>query len=102
MRNALPFLALAVACNANVAPPPNLVPPVAQQKVTFHKDVEPILQRSCDGCHATGGIAPFALTDYTSASQNAVLMVRETAAKRMPPWGAVATSDCSPNLKFKH
>ena len=27
----------------------------AQDEVTFHKDIEPILQRSCQNCHRDGG-----------------------------------------------
>ena len=37
---------------------------------TFHKDVEPILQKSCMGCHSTGNIAPFSLTPLKT-SENA-------------------------------
>ena len=28
------------------------------QEVTFHRDIEPILQRSCQNCHRAGGSAP--------------------------------------------
>src|SRR3954453_17902150 len=35
--------------------------------VTFHKDVEPILQRSCQSCHVAGGIAPFPLLTFEQA-----------------------------------
>src|SRR5580658_1344871 len=31
---------------------------------TFYKDVDPILQNSCQRCHITGGIAPFPLVTY--------------------------------------
>ena len=27
-------------------------------EVTFHKDIEPILQRSCQNCHRVGGAGP--------------------------------------------
>ncbi|MGB4248724.1 MAG: hypothetical protein WBJ75_13500, partial [Pseudohongiellaceae bacterium] len=29
--------------------------------VTFHKDIEPILQRSCQNCHRPEGVAPMSL-----------------------------------------
>ncbi len=70
--------------------------------ITFHKDVEPLLQRSCQGCHATGGIAPFALVAYADAKLRASLIVQRTAAGIMPPWGAVATPDCSPSRPWKN
>ncbi len=36
--------------------------------VTFHKEVEPILQRSCQSCHVAGGIAPFPLLSYAQSA----------------------------------
>ena len=32
--------------------------------VTFHKDVEPILQRSCQVCHRPDNMAPMSLMNY--------------------------------------
>ena len=38
---------------------------VAQETdVTFHRDIEPILQRSCQNCHRVGGVAPMPLVTY--------------------------------------
>ena len=31
------------------------------QPVSWHKDVEPLVQRKCGTCHEQGGIAPFTL-----------------------------------------
>ena len=28
-------------------------------QVTFHKDIEPILQRSCQNCHRAGGVGAY-------------------------------------------
>ena len=62
--------------------------------VTFHEDIEPILQRSCQGCHrpegvAYGGmIAPMALTTFEEARPWARSIARQVEAKRMPPWFA--------------
>ena len=33
-------------------------------EVTFHKDIEPILQRSCQNCHRPGGAGPMSLVTY--------------------------------------
>ena len=35
-----------------------------QDGVTFHADVEPILQRSCQACHRAGAMAPMSLVTY--------------------------------------
>lgn len=63
---------------------------------TFHKDIEPILQRSCQSCHTAGKIAPFALTTYEEAKTVASLMVTSTQDRSMPPWGAFETETCKP------
>ncbi|MBL8912946.1 MAG: hypothetical protein JNM17_19790 [Archangium sp.] len=59
---------------------------------TYYKDVLPITQVACNGCHTTGGIAPFALDSYAAASVKAPLMADAVANKRMPPW--LATQSC--------
>jgi hypothetical protein len=65
-------------------------------KPTFHKDIEPILQKSCQSCHAAGKIAPFALSTYADAKAVASLMVTRTQDRSMPPWGAFETDTCKP------
>src|SRR5438876_12284817 len=34
--------------------------------VTFHKDVEPILQKNCQTCHRPGQVAPMSFPTYQS------------------------------------
>jgi hypothetical protein len=63
---------------------------------TFHKDVEPILQKSCRSCHSPGRIAPFSLASYADAKVVSKAIAGETAARRMPPWGAFETDECNP------
>lgn len=69
---------------------------------TFHKDVEPILQVSCQGCHGPGGIAPFELLDYEDARGLSSMIAIETEAKTMPPWGAQETEECQPRHAWKN
>jgi hypothetical protein len=69
---------------------------------TFHKDIEPILQAHCQKCHTEGGLAPFALLTYADAKIRSAAMVAETKARRMPPWGALDTSECKPRLPWNH
>jgi Copper type II ascorbate-dependent monooxygenase, N-terminal domain/Copper type II ascorbate-dependent monooxygenase, C-terminal domain len=69
--------------------------------VTFHKDVESILQKSCQPCHTQGGIAPMPLMTYADAKAYGAMMVAQTSAGTMPPWGAVETPDCTPRFKWK-
>ena len=65
-------------------------------KPTFHRDVEPILQKSCLSCHSDGKIAPFALSTYDDAKSIATLLVARTQDRSMPPWGAFETETCKP------
>ena len=39
----------------------------ASPSVTFHKDVEPILQSKCQECHRAGEIGPMQLLTYEQA-----------------------------------
>lgn len=58
--------------------------------VTFHKDIEPILQRSCQNCHREGGAGPMPLITYDQVAPFAGLIEYKTAlrdrAGAMPPW----------------
>ncbi|XYI02506.1 hypothetical protein ACMHYB_23240 [Sorangium sp. So ce1128] len=69
---------------------------------TFHKDVVPILQQRCQGCHAPGQIAPFSLISDTDAKSVAELIVMRTQDGSMPPWGALNTDECEPRFGWKH
>jgi len=54
--------------------------------VTYHKDVQPILQKHCQECHRPGGAAPFALLNYRQALNWAADIKTFTQSRRMPPW----------------
>src|SRR5215467_14687129 len=58
------------------------------QAVTFHKDVEPILQKNCQGCHRPGQIAPMSLLTYANARPWARSIKNAVANRTMPPWFA--------------
>ena len=55
---------------------------------TFYRDVLPILQKSCQSCHRTGGIAPMAFESYTQTRPYAVAIKTAAQQKSMPPWFA--------------
>jgi hypothetical protein len=58
---------------------------------TYHRDVEPILQRHCQECHRPGQVAPFALLTYPQARKRASDLATVTADRQMPPWHASTT-----------
>src|SRR6185503_21239847 len=55
---------------------------------SYSTDIAPLLQNKCVRCHSPGNIAPFAMTNYASVSNNAGQMRVEILAGRMPPWHA--------------
>ena len=61
----------------------------AQSEATFHRDIEPILQRSCQNCHHAGGVAPMSLVTYEETAPYAGLIEYNTGlrdrAGAMPP-----------------
>jgi len=56
---------------------------------TFNKDVLPILQNRCQGCHRPGEIGPMPLLTYQQARPWAKSIREAVALKKMPPWFAV-------------
>ena len=59
-------------------------------EITFHKDIEPILHRSCQNCHRVGGVGPMPLVTYDQVAPFAGLIEYKTGlrdrAGAMPPW----------------
>ena len=62
--------------------------PAAAAGPTFHKDIEPILQKNCQSCHRPGQIAPMSLLSYTAARPWARAIKTKVVAREMPPWFA--------------
>src|ERR1700730_16908968 len=60
----------------------------ADSPVTFHKDVEPILQRTCQTCHRPGQVAPMSFLTYQNVRPWAKAMKAAVLARKMPPWFA--------------
>jgi hypothetical protein len=56
--------------------------------VTFTKDVTPVLQRNCQGCHRPGEATPFSLLTYEQARPWSKAMREAVLLKKMPPWFA--------------
>jgi hypothetical protein len=59
-------------------------PPV----VTFTRDVAPIIQKNCQGCHRPGEAAPFSMLTYDETKAWAAAMKDAVNLRIMPPWFA--------------
>jgi hypothetical protein len=55
-------------------------------KVTYTRDIAPIIQTRCLNCHRDGQVAPFALADYDQIAKRAKQIVCVTEDRIMPPW----------------
>lgn len=58
--------------------------------VTFHKQIEPLLQQHCQSCHRPGDIGPMPLVTYQDTRKWAKAIKEAVALKKMPPWFADA------------
>jgi hypothetical protein len=88
--------------NGGLPPPPGTMTPdgTGSSALTFHKDVEPIFQDHCQGCHRQDGIAPFPLMTYADAKPWAAQIALYTMTRKMPPWGEAETDRCQPRFGF--
>ncbi len=59
---------------------------VDRRKVTYIRDVAPILAANCVECHQVGGVAPMELQTYEQASFWSAMLSLVTAEGQMPPW----------------
>lgn len=62
--------------------------PAPAQPVTYAKDVAPLLQKHCAGCHRPGTTAPFSLLSFRDAKAHAAEIGEVVGDGRMPPWFA--------------
>lgn len=60
------------------------------ERVTFSRDIAPILFRHCASCHRPDQIAPFSLLRYEDASKRSKQIIEQVKQANMPPWKPVA------------
>src|SRR5436305_9449988 len=72
-------LSLLIATFALAAPAPS---------ITYHKGVEPIIQRNCQGCHRPGEAAPMSFLSYKETRPWAKAIRQAVLQGKMPPWFA--------------
>src|SRR6202035_5613538 len=76
------LFALSLSCAAIAAAASSSEP------ATFNKDVLPVLQKNCQGCHRPGEVAPMSFLTYQEARPWARAMKAAVVSKKMPPWFA--------------
>ena len=71
---------------AGMTPDSGAIPVTKPSNVTFTKDVAPIVQQHCQGCHRPGEGTPFSMLSYEDARPWATAMKRMVVTRAMPPW----------------
>ena len=59
-----------------------------KETVSYSKEVAPLLQNKCAGCHSPGNIAPWAMTSYKKVKGMSDMIQEVILTRRMPPWHA--------------
>jgi len=57
-------------------------------EISYSETIAPLLEKNCANCHEEGGIAPWAMTDYSMIEGFAPMIREVVRTKRMPPWSA--------------
>ena len=57
-----------------------------ERKVTFNRDIAPIVFHNCAPCHRPGEGGPFPLLNYRDVASHARQIAAVTASRFMPPW----------------
>ena len=73
------FLGFSLACASAFAAAP---------ATSFYKEVLPVLQKNCQGCHRPGEVAPMSFLTYESTRPWAKAIREAVLTKKMPPWFA--------------
>ncbi|HYX34507.1 MAG TPA: hypothetical protein VE954_15490 [Oligoflexus sp.] len=91
-----PWLAMMVliSCNKSSSEKAEPIPIAPQsadaQALTYHKDIRPLMESKCSGCHSAGGLAGLELTRYAAVKPLRNAIKAAVQSRRMPPWIAEA------------
>jgi mono/diheme cytochrome c family protein len=70
-----------------MAGPAMAAPPApSASRVTFYRNIAPIVYKNCAPCHRPGESAPFSLLTYEDVKRHATQIASVTKQRYMPPW----------------
>ncbi len=65
-----------------------MLPAASVKLVTFNREVLPVPQKNCQGCHLPGEATPMSFLTCTETRPYTKAIKAAVAAKKMPPWFA--------------
>jgi len=72
--------------NNQAAPSSAANPALRDSKLTYAKDIAPILAQNCQTCHRAGEGTPFSMDKYETVKMWSNNIKRMVSTRRMPPW----------------
>ena len=58
------------------------------EPIFYTKQIAPLLQKNCVGCHSPGNVGPFAMSSYANVKGWSAMIEEVLLERRMPPWHA--------------
>src|SRR5215467_16368476 len=77
------FVSFGIATVSAYPSPPQAAAP--SPKITFNRDIAPIIFHSCSSCHRPGEAAPFSLLTFADTKSHARQIAEATRSRVMPP-----------------
>jgi Flp pilus assembly protein TadD len=84
------FRGFVLSCTTAAAVAVGPHPAAAQPRLTFSRDIAPIVWAHCATCHRPDEIGPFSLLTYGDVKRRVTLIAQVTSRRIMPPWKPVA------------
>lgn len=83
-----PVTATTIALNTSAIAFPLRDKKAEFSKISYEKDISPILAKNCVACHSEGGIGPFAMDSYEKVKGFSGMIREAIRTDRMPPYNA--------------
>jgi hypothetical protein len=84
-----------VGCKINFTKPAQ-----RETELTYHKEIEPLIQQHCQSCHRAGEVAPMPLLTYEDVVNYAGMVEEVVLHERMPPFPGETSREFAHNERL--